>query len=78
MNSTGKIFTAFAAGAVVGAIAGILLAPDKGSETRRKLNEQGKKVADDLKDKFNKGKERFSDLKEDIEKTMKEKVKEFS
>jgi gas vesicle protein len=78
MNNTGKILTALAAGTAAGIILGILFAPDKGSETRRKINEQGKKVADDLKDKFEKGKEKFNDLQADIEKTVKEKVKEFA
>lgn len=78
MNNTGKIFTAFAAGAVAGAILGVLFAPDKGSETRKKINEKGKDVANDLKDKFNKGKEKFNDLKEDIEQIVKDKAKEFA
>lgn len=78
MNNTGKILTALAAGVAAGAILGILFAPDKGSETRRKFNEQGKKVADDVKDKFCKGKEKFNDLKADIEQTIKEKVNDFA
>ncbi|HQW93892.1 MAG: YtxH domain-containing protein [Chitinophagaceae bacterium] len=78
MNTSGKILAAVAAGIAAGAILGILFAPDKGSETRRKINEQGKKLADDVKDKFSKGKEKFSQFKEDIEKTVKEKVEEFA
>ncbi len=77
MNNTSKILIAIAAGVAAGAIVGILFAPDKGSEIRSKVNEQGKNIADDLKDKFRKGKEKFNDLKEDIEKTVKEKVAEF-
>jgi len=78
MNNTGKILTALVAGAAVGAILGVLFAPDKGCETRRKINEQGKKITDDFKDKFRKGKEMFNDLKEDIGQTVKEKVEEFA
>lgn len=78
MNNTCKILTAIAAGAAVGAIMGFLFAPDKGSETRRKINEQGKKITDDVKDKFRKGKEKFNDLKEDIQQTVKEKVEQFT
>jgi gas vesicle protein len=78
MNTTGKILAAFAAGAAVGAVVGILFAPDKGSETRRKINEQGKKVADDLKERFRKGKEKFNDLKEDIEEAINKKAEEFA
>jgi len=78
MNTSGKILAAVAAGIAAGAILGILFAPDKGSETRRKINEQGKKMADDVKDKFSKGKDKFSQFKEDIEKTVKEKIEEFA
>lgn len=78
MNNTCKILTAIAAGAATGAIMGFLFAPDKGSETRRKINEQGKKIADDVKDTFRKGKEKFNDLKEDIQQTVKEKVEVFT
>lgn len=78
MNTTSKILAAMAVGAAVGAIAGIMLAPDKGSETRRKLKEQGKKVADNLKDKFNNSKEKMNGMKEDIEQVVKDKVKEFA
>jgi gas vesicle protein len=78
MNNTGKIITAVAAGAAAGAILGILFAPDKGTETRRKINEQGKKIAEGVKDKFQKGKEKINDLKADIAKAVNEKVEEFA
>jgi gas vesicle protein len=78
MNNSGKIITAVAAGIAVGALLGILFAPDKGSETRRKINEQGKKLADDLKEKLNKKKEEFTELKDDIQNSVKEKVQEFT
>jgi gas vesicle protein len=52
MNKTVSNFlVGFLAGAAVGAIAGILLAPDKGSKTRQNL---GKKVKD-LSDEFGLG-----------------------
>lgn len=78
MKSTGKILAAVLAGAAIGAIVGILLAPDKGSETRKKISEEGKRLADDVKDKFRKGKEKLNALKEDFERTVKEKVDEFA
>ena len=73
MNKTGKILTAFAVGAAAGALVGILMAPRKGSETRSKINEQVKKLAEDLKDKLRKGKEKINDLKESV----KEKAEQF-
>jgi gas vesicle protein len=57
--STGKILTGVAAGIAAGAIIGILLAPDKGSETRRKIAQKG----NDLKDSI---KARFSSMVDDV------------
>lgn len=52
MNKSTSVLIAFAAGAVAGLVAGILLAPDKGSETRKKMTDAGKKFADGLTEKF--------------------------
>lgn len=46
-NSTSKIILSFLAGAAAGTALGILLAPDKGEETRQKLKES----FDDMSDK---------------------------
>lgn len=78
MNTNGKILAAVAAGIAAGAILSILFAPDKGSETRRKISGQGKKITDDIKDKFRKGKAKFSNFKEDIETTDREKAEGFA
>ncbi len=55
-NSGSKTILAFATGifvgAAVGAIGGILLAPDKGSETRRKITAKTGELKDDLSDKL--------------------------
>ncbi|WP_312696468.1 YtxH domain-containing protein, partial [Sphingobacterium mizutaii] len=39
MKDNGKIVTALLAGLAAGAVLGIIFAPEKGSETREKLNE---------------------------------------
>lgn len=78
MNNTGKVLTALGIGALAGAILGVLFAPYKGSEIRRKINEQGKKIADDVEAKFCKGKEKLNNLKENIVQTVKEKTEEFT
>jgi len=78
MNNTGKILTAVAAGAVAGAVLGILFAPDKGSETRRKINDQGKKVADDLKNQFEKISGKCNDFKNGIQQKVKETAEELA
>jgi len=70
MNTT-KILIGFIAGAAVGAAIGILFAPEKGVETRRKISEQGNDLADNLKGKFTDlvdgVKEKFSSIKSDAE-----------
>jgi gas vesicle protein len=50
MNNTSKILLGFIAGAAIGGALGILLAPDKGSETRRKIVEKGADLTDSLSD----------------------------
>ena len=69
--STTKTLLGFVAGAAVGAALGILFAPDKGIETRRKISEQSNDLADNLKGKLTDlvdgVKEKFSSLKGEAE-----------
>lgn len=72
-----KLLTGFVAGIVVG----ILIAPDKGSETRKKIAQTGR----DVKDKFNEYVDEISDkidsLKDDASKLVnrgKEKVQSMA
>ena len=78
MNNTAKIFAALAIGAAAGAIAGILFAPDKGSETRKKINETGKKLTGEMKGMCMENKEKLNNLTEGIEQKVKETMKEFA
>ncbi len=50
--STGKLLLGVVAGVAAGALVGILFAPDKGSETRRKISKKGADYAADLKNSF--------------------------
>ena len=50
---TSKLLLGVLAGMAAGAVLGILLAPDKGSETRRKIMDKSGEFADDIKEKFN-------------------------
>ncbi len=51
--STGRVIAGALVGLAAGAILGVLFAPDKGTETRRKIGKKGKDTADDLKSKYN-------------------------
>lgn len=51
-NNTGKIAGALLIGAAVGAALGIIFAPDKGSETRKKILTGGEDLTDAMKEKF--------------------------
>ena len=66
-----KTVLGFLAGAAVGALAGILLAPDKGSETRKKISKKTNDLGDSLKGSFNDFvdgiKDSYSNLKSDAE-----------
>ncbi|PBQ32995.1 hypothetical protein CNR22_14825 [Sphingobacteriaceae bacterium] len=73
MKNTGTILGALLIGAALGAVAGILLAPDKGSETRKKLMEGSKDLAGNLKNKFMRSAEKV----EDFANEKKENLEEF-
>lgn len=51
--STSKVLLGVVVGLAAGAMAGILMAPDSGSNTRRKISQKGQGYVDDLKTKFN-------------------------
>ncbi|MBK9570804.1 MAG: YtxH domain-containing protein [Chitinophagaceae bacterium] len=49
MKNTSKVLIALGAGLAIGGVLGVLFAPDKGTVTRHKISDNGKK----LKDQFN-------------------------
>lgn len=57
-------------GLAVGGILGVLFAPDKGSETRRKIKESGNKLTGSVKNKLNLTKEKINKFKEEIEESV--------
>ena len=49
---SGKVLLGVLAGIAVGAVIGILFAPDKGKNTRKKISEDGDTFVEELKSKF--------------------------
>jgi gas vesicle protein len=71
MKNYNKILIALAAGAVAGALAGVLMAPDKGRNTRKMLKEESQKIVDQLFDELAEDKARFSNVKKQISQVIK-------
>lgn len=51
--SSSKIITGLLIGAAAGAVLGILFAPEKGTDTRKKIGKKSSDLTDTLKSKFN-------------------------
>lgn len=86
MNS-GKLLVGVLAGVAVGALIGVLFAPDKGWNTRKRISKKAEDVVDDLKEKFDEfldtvavkvdeAKEQASDLSEKVRNKAAEAKKE--
>lgn len=72
-NDNVKMIGALLFGAAVGGALGILLAPDKGSETRKKILAKGDDLTEGLKDKFQ---DFLDEIKREME-TVKNKTNVF-
>ena len=68
--STGKVVLGTVAGVAVGAVLGVLFAPEKGSVTRQQIADKGNEYADELKSKYREFAdsiaEKFESTKEDL------------
>jgi len=65
-------------GAAIGAVAGLLLAPDEGIKTRKKWMKKAKKYKKDFQDKASEYKEKATDLKENLEGAVHDVKKRFA
>jgi gas vesicle protein len=64
--SSGKVLLGVLAGLAGGALLGILFAPAKGKDTRKKYIKKGADLKDELKDKFNEFVDDFSDKYDEV------------
>ncbi|MBE9480956.1 MAG: YtxH domain-containing protein, partial [Bacteroidetes bacterium] len=71
-KSTTSFFTGLISGVAIGAVLGILYAPDKGVNTRKKINKKAGEIKDDINKKIDDIKHYAEDAVGDI----KEKVSE--
>ena len=76
--SKGKLVTGVLAGAAAGAILGILLAPDKGSETRKKIAKKGNDLSGSVKDGIEKIGDSINNKYQNIKGDAKQMAKDVS
>lgn len=66
MNDNTKVVATLLAGLAAGAALGLLFAPERGSETRDKLNDALKNLGDSIKDRAAEEIENLSGLRESV------------
>lgn len=64
--STGKVVSGILVGVAAGAVLGILFAPDKGCETRKKLRQTTDDLVNNLKSKLNIMADEMAEKYEDV------------
>ncbi|GAA4520012.1 MULTISPECIES: YtxH domain-containing protein [Sphingobacterium] len=66
MKDSGKVVVALLAGMAAGAVLGLLFAPEKGSDTRDKLNESLSDLGEAIKERAEQQIDQLNDLKEKV------------
>lgn len=78
MNDNTKVVAALLAGLAAGAALGILFAPDKGTDTREKVNESLKDLGDAIKERTNEQVNHVGALADSLIATVKSKLDKTS
>ncbi len=73
MSDESKFFTGIVIGAIVGAAAGILLAPESGEETRKKIADKTSGLKEELDSKFQDISEKIKNLENEALSNFKDK-----
>jgi gas vesicle protein len=68
----------FLSGIALGALAGLLMAPDEGTKTRKKWMKKAKKYKKDFTDKASEYKDKVADFKDDVEGAVNDVKKRFT
>lgn len=74
MKDSGKVVTALLAGLAAGAVLGLLFAPEKGSETRDKINDSLADLTDAIKERAEQQIDQLNDFKEKVLASVKSKA----
>ncbi|HBG23765.1 MAG: hypothetical protein A2X17_06560 [Bacteroidetes bacterium GWF2_41_61] len=74
--SLGKIVLGTLTGLAVGAMLGVLFAPDKGSNTRKKISKKRDEYADNLKEKFDEFVDKVSAKAEEFNETVEQEIED--
>jgi len=66
MNDSGKVVAALLAGLAAGAVLGVLFAPEKGTDTRDKINDSLADLGDAIKERAEEQMDQLNDFKEKV------------
>jgi gas vesicle protein len=77
MKNSEKIIGALILGAVIGAAAGVLFAPNKGSETRKKIMDDAKDLAGDWKQRVKSTVDNLRERADSLQQMAESKLEEY-